>query len=67
MLRSDTQDDLAFGHVKRSKQRGRAVTNVVMGDAFDVAQSHGLHRLRALPLDQEFPHDNANGWRQWGL
>ncbi len=35
-------------NVQGSKQRGRAVALVVVGDALDVAQSHGQHRLRAL-------------------
>ena len=38
----------AIEHVQRGKQRGRAVTLVVMGDALDVAKAHGEHRLRAL-------------------
>src|SRR3546814_273852 len=40
--------DLAVGDVARSEQRGRAVAHVVEGDAFDIAQPHRQHRLRAL-------------------
>jgi hypothetical protein len=35
-------------HIQRSKQRGRAVSLVVVGDALDVAEAHGQHRLSAL-------------------
>ena len=38
----------AIEYVQRRKQCGRAMTLVVMGDAFDVAESHGHHRLRSL-------------------
>lgn len=67
MLRADTRDDLAVAHIERSEQRCCAVMNVVVGDAFDVAQSHGQHRLRALQgLNLTLPidalHQRMIGW-----
>lgn len=38
----------AVEHIQGREQRGRAVAFVVVRDAFDVAQAHGQHRLRAL-------------------
>jgi hypothetical protein len=38
----------AVEHVQRGEQRGGAVALVVVGDALDVAEAHGQHRLRAL-------------------
>ena len=38
-------DDFTIGDIECRKQGGGAVTDVVVGDAFDVAQSHGQHRL----------------------
>ncbi len=35
-------------HIQCGEQRGRAVTLVVVGDALDVAQAHGQHRLGSL-------------------
>ena len=40
-------EDLAVGDVERRKQRGRAVANVVVCDAFEVTESHRHHGLRA--------------------
>ncbi len=38
----------AVEHVQRGEQRGRAMALVVVGNALDVAEPHGQHRLRAL-------------------
>jgi len=38
-------DHFTVGDIERGKQRGGAVTDVVVGDAFDVTESHGQHRL----------------------
>lgn len=48
VLRSNTRDHLPVGDIERSEQCRGAVTNVVMRDAFDVAQVHGQNRLPAL-------------------
>src|SRR3546814_6456885 len=48
VLCAHARHDLAVGDVARSEQRGRAVAHVVVGDAFDIAQPHRQHRLRAL-------------------
>jgi hypothetical protein len=42
------REHLAIDYIQGSKQGGCTVTVVVMRDAFEVAQSHGQHRLRAL-------------------
>ena len=41
-------DDRAVEHVEGGEQCGGAVTLVVVGDAFDVAESHGKHGLGAF-------------------
>ena len=41
-------DDLAADDVERGEQRGGAVSDVVMGDAFDIAQPHGQDRLSTV-------------------
>lgn len=41
-------DDLTVGDIERSEQRGCAMADVVMGDALDIAESHGQQRLGAL-------------------
>lgn len=38
----------AVEHVQSGKQRGDTVTNVIVRDAFDVAEAHRQHGLRAL-------------------
>ena len=38
----------AVEHVQRRKQRRGAMALVVVGDAFDIAEAHWQHRLRAL-------------------
>jgi hypothetical protein len=41
-------EDLAVGDVEGCEERRRTVANVVLRDAFDVAQSQRQQRLRAL-------------------
>ena len=41
-------DDRAIKHVEGREQGGGAVTLVVVGDAFDVAEPHGKHGLGAF-------------------
>ncbi|EWH00314.1 hypothetical protein Q427_20275 [Halomonas sp. BC04] len=38
-------DDLSARDVQGGKQRGGAMSDVIMGDTLDIAQSHGQHRL----------------------
>lgn len=38
----------AIEHVQCGKQRGSTVTNIVVRDAFDVAETHRHHGLRML-------------------
>ena len=48
-------EHLACGHVQGGEQRGGAVADIIVRDAFDIAQSHGQHRLGALQgLDLAF-------------
>ena len=46
-------EDSPGGDVERGKESGGAMTNVVMSDAFHVAQAHRQHR-RGLPLSRGF-------------
>ena len=41
-------DDSPGGHIESREQSGRAVTFVIMGDAFDVAEAHGENGLSSL-------------------
>ena len=41
-------EDRAGSDVERGKQGGRAVADVIVGDALDIAQSHGQHGLGAV-------------------
>ena len=46
---------LAVGRVEGGEQGGGAVADIVVGDAFDVAEPHGQHRPGALQgLDPAF-------------
>ena len=41
-------ENLTGGDIEGGEQRGRAMTEVVVGDAFNIAESHGEDRLSAL-------------------
>lgn len=46
-------ENLASGNVQSSKQRHGAVTSIVVGDSFDIAQAHpqkGLTTIETLDL-----------------
>ncbi len=69
VLRTNTRDDLAVSHIERREQRDRAVMNVVVSDAFNIAQPHRQHGLRvlqcldlALLIDAQ--HQRVIGWIQ---
>ena len=60
-------DDRAVEHVEGGEQCGGAVTLVVVGDAFDVAEPHGKHGLGAfegldLALLIDAKHDCLVRW-----
>jgi hypothetical protein len=44
MPRLALSNDTAIGDIEGGKQRSTAVTDVVMGDAFDIAQAHRQYR-----------------------
>ncbi len=48
MPRLALRDDVAGEDIKGCKQRGRAVPDIVVGQAFDVPQAKRQHRLSAL-------------------
>ena len=48
MARLALADDRAAGDVEGGEQRGGAVTQVIVGHAFDVAEAHRQQRLAAL-------------------
>ena len=48
MARLALRDDRTVEHVERRKQRGGAVSKVVVGYAFDISQPHRQYRLGAL-------------------
>ena len=48
MARFALGDDRAVEHVEGGEQRGCAMALVIVGDAFDVAEAHGKHRLGAV-------------------
>src|SRR5689334_24764291 len=48
MARFALGDDRTIEHVERREQGGGAVAEVIMGYAFEVAQSHRQHRLGPL-------------------
>ena len=63
-------EHLAVGDIERREQRGRAVANVVVSDAFEVTQSHRQHGLRALKrlhlalfVDTHSPSALSGGFR----
>lgn len=41
-------NDRASGDVERRKQGGGPVTNVIVGDPFDIAESHWQHPLSPI-------------------
>ena len=46
-------ENLATSNVQGSEQRGGAVANIVVGDSFDIAQTHrqkGLSAIEGLDL-----------------
>ena len=45
MAGSALSDDRTVEHVEGGEQRGRAMTLVVVGDAFDIAEPHGKYGL----------------------
>jgi|694.fasta_scaffold03986_8 hypothetical protein len=69
MARLALGDHLPGGHVQRCEQGCGAVTDVVVGDALDVPQTHGQQRLRAvqgldLRLLIDVQHHRLVGWFQ---
>lgn len=55
VLPAKTGDNLAVGGIQRGERAGRAVSEIVVGHAFDIAEPHRQHRLGALErLDSAF-------------
>ena len=67
MARATLREDLAIGDVEGGKQGRRTVSDVIVGDALNVAKPERQHRLRAfqrlnLALLVDAQHDGVIGW-----